>query len=100
MNPATGPIGEDMPDLNPTEAKEKGILSRFAHLFSAPAMEGLAYNLMFSLSRMAEVRVNTAKSWYAIAAGAVVMKVVQFGLYYPLVAELGRSDPKPKRLRS
>jgi O-antigen/teichoic acid export membrane protein len=39
---------------------------------------------------------------YAIAAGAIVMKVVQFGLYYPLVSDLGgaRKDQAPEILNS
>ncbi len=30
---------------------------------------------------------------YAMAAGSIAMKVVQFGLYYPLVSDLGSADP-------
>ena len=33
---------------------------------------------------------------YALASGAIVLKVVQFGLYYPLVATLGREDNSAK----
>ncbi len=33
---------------------------------------------------------------YAVAAGTVLLKVVQFGLYYPLVPLLGRADEQSK----
>ncbi len=72
-----------------------GILSRFAHLFSAQMVEGLANTgFILYLARLSSHKYGEV--WYALAAGAIVVKLVQFGLYYPLVAELGRADEKDK----
>jgi len=84
-----------MPSQATPKAKEKSILSRFAHLFSAQVIEGLAsagfifYLAWLSSSVYGEVM-------YALAGGSIVLKVVQFGLYYPLVAALGRESDSAK----
>jgi len=71
------------------------ILSRFAHLATAQVIEGLA-NTLFILY-LARVSSHTyGEVWYGLAGGAIVVKIVQFGLYYPLVAALGRADEKNK----
>ncbi len=75
--------------------KEKGILSRFAHLGSAQIVEGLA-NTVFILYLARLSSHIYGEIWYALAGGAIILKMVQFGLYYPLVAALGRADEKEK----
>jgi len=75
----------------PPQTKEKGILNRFAHLVSAQGIEGLA-NVAFFLYLAWLDSSLYGEIMFALAAGGVVLKVVQFGLYYPLVAALGRTD--------
>lgn len=66
----------------------RGIIRRFAHLLSAQGAEGLGSALFFLYLAWVNSALYGAVM-YAVAAGVVVMKVVQFGLYYPLVSELG-----------
>lgn len=95
MTRASGSVSDDIPPKVPLKATEKGILSRFAHLVSAQMIEGLAntgfilYLAWLSSSIYGEVT-------YTLAGGAIVLKVVQFGLYYPLVAALGRANEKER----
>ena len=72
-----------------------GILNRFAHLVTAQIIEGLA-NTVFILYLARLSSQVYGEVWYALAGGAIVVKMVQFGLYYPLVAELGRADEQDK----
>ncbi|MEW6406274.1 MAG: oligosaccharide flippase family protein [Chloroflexota bacterium] len=67
----------------------KGIIGRFVHLLSAQVVDGVLSGIFLVLYLP---RLGTAvygEVMYAMAAGAIVMKVVQFGLYYPLVSDLG-----------
>lgn len=91
MTRATGPVRDDMTSKVPPQTKEKGILNRFAHLVSAQGIEGLA-NVAFFLYLAWLDSSLYGEIMFALAAGGVVLKVVQFGLYYPLVAALGRTD--------
>lgn len=73
----------------------KSILLRFAHLLSAQGVEGIASTLFFLYLAWLD------KDFYgevmlALAAGAILTKVVNFGLYYPQVADLGRADDEEK----
>lgn len=70
---------------------EKGILGRFAHLLSAQTVEGVASTLFFLYLAWLDATLY-GEVMYALAAGAVVMRVVLFGLYYPLVADLGAAE--------
>jgi O-antigen/teichoic acid export membrane protein len=74
-----------------------GVLQRFAHLISAQGVDAVGSGLFFlCLARWDSLLYG--EIMYALAAGAVVMKVVQFGLYYPLVRELtATSDDKAPR---
>ncbi|MCA1960972.1 MAG: hypothetical protein LDL33_09255 [Desulfomonile sp.] len=72
----------------------RGIIRRFAHLLSAQVAEGLGSALFFLYLAWVD-DVLYGEVMYAVAAGVIVMKVVQFGLYYPLVLELG-SAPKDR----
>jgi len=72
----------------------RGIIRRFAHLLSAQVVEGLGSALFFLYLAWVD-DVLYGEIMYAIAAGVIVMKVVQFGLYYPLVLELG-GEPKER----
>jgi O-antigen/teichoic acid export membrane protein len=78
-----------------TEGSETGtppvttrrILGRFGHLLSAQGVEGITSAGFFLYLAW----LNSAaygQVMYAMAAGAMVMKVVQFGLYIPVVADL------------
>jgi O-antigen/teichoic acid export membrane protein len=70
---------------------EKGIISRFIHLLSAQGVEGATSMAFFLYLAWLDATLY-GEVMYALAAGSVVMKVIQFGLYYPLVSELGRAD--------
>jgi len=77
------------PIESPHSAWHKGIIGRFGHLLFAQAVDGIlsVLFLVLYLPRLGEVVYGEVM--YAMAAGAIVMKVVQFGLYYPLVRDLG-----------
>jgi O-antigen/teichoic acid export membrane protein len=81
------------PENRPISASstEKTILSRFLHLLSAQGAEG-AFSALFFLYLSWVNATLYGEVMYALAAGAIVMKVVEFGLYYPLVRELGAAD--------
>jgi O-antigen/teichoic acid export membrane protein len=81
------------PDNRPISASstEKTILSRFLHLLSAQGAEG-AFSALFFLYLSWVNATLYGEVMYALAAGAIVMKVVEFGLYYPQVRELGAAD--------
>jgi len=83
---------QSQPDSRPAET---GILSRFAHLVSAQGLDSLA-NVAFFLYLAWLDSFVYGELMYSLAAASVVMKVIQFGLYYPLVAALGRSDAAEK----
>jgi len=75
------------------------ILKRFLHLLSAQGAEGLLSAVfLIYLARMDTVVFG--EIMYAMAAGGIVMKVIQFGLYYPLVSYLGsvKKDQAPELL--
>jgi O-antigen/teichoic acid export membrane protein len=74
-------------------SSEKSILARFAHLLSAQGVEGVASFLFFNLYLAWLDTSFYGEVMYAMAAGSIVMKVVQFGLYYPLVSDLGSAEP-------
>ena len=67
---------------------EKGIVRRFLHLLSAQGAEAVSSTIFFLYLAWLDSSVY-GEVMYAIAAGSVVMKVIQFGLYYPLVSDLG-----------
>ncbi len=75
----------------PQESLAKSVISRFAHLLSAQGVEGslgivfFLYLAWLDSSFYGEINV-------AIAAGVIVNKVIQFGLYYPQVTDLGKAD--------
>ncbi|MGO9570659.1 MAG: polysaccharide biosynthesis C-terminal domain-containing protein [Desulfomonilaceae bacterium] len=69
----------------------RGIISRFMHLLSAQGVDG-ATSVGFFLYLAWVDTTLYGEVMYALAAGSVVMKVIQFGLYYPLVSALGRSE--------
>lgn len=71
----------------------KSILTRFAHLLSAQAVDGALTTVWFIyLARTDESVFGTIM--YALAGGAIVARVVQFGLYYSLVGYLSRVEPE------
>jgi O-antigen/teichoic acid export membrane protein len=70
-----------------------GIIGRFMHLFSAQGTEAIAGTVFFLyLARLSQTMYGEVM--YALAWGSIVMKVVQFGLYYPLVSDLGEAPPE------
>ncbi|MEW6264726.1 MAG: oligosaccharide flippase family protein [Thermodesulfobacteriota bacterium] len=69
------------------------ILTRFGHLLSAQGVEALVSAVFFIYLAWLDAKVY-GEVMYALATGALVMKVVQFGLYYPLVSDLGRAAPE------
>ncbi len=78
---------------------ERSILRRFAQLVSAQGVEGALVTLFFLyLAWIDSTLYGTVI--YGMAAGGVALKVIEFGLYYPLVAKLGKttSENIPKIL--
>lgn len=83
-----------------TEARKttgyaKSIILRFTHLLSAQGVDGVFSTLFFLYLAWLD------KDFYgevmlAQAAGAILVKVVSFGLYYPQVADLTRADEQDK----
>ncbi len=78
---------------------EKGIRKRFMSLLSAQGVDGVFSTIFFLYLAWLDSTIYGA-IMYSLAAGIVVMKVVQFGLYYPLVSDLSNSsqDEAPKIL--
>jgi len=74
---------------------ERGILNRFIHLVSARGVETLASVAFFLYLAWLNSFIY-GEIMYALAAASVVMKAVEFGLYYPLVATLGRNGSASK----
>ncbi len=69
----------------------KNILTRFAHLLSAQAVDGLL-TTGWSLYMAWYDATVYGTIMFALAGGAIVTRVVQFGLYYALVGYLSRVD--------
>ncbi len=67
---------------------EKGIIRRFLHLVFAQGAEGIVSALFLLYLPRVDATLY-GEVMYALAAGSVLRMVVQFGLYYPLVAHLG-----------
>ncbi|MFH1112754.1 MAG: oligosaccharide flippase family protein [Pseudomonadota bacterium] len=67
----------------------RNILIRFAHLLSAQAVDGLL-TTGWSLYMAWYDSAVYGTIMYALAGGAIVTRVVQFGLYYALVGYLSR----------
>ena len=72
---------------------EKGIRKRFMSLLSAQGVDGVFSTIFFLYLAWLDSSVYGAVM-YSLAAGIVVMKVVQFGLYYPLVSDLSNAAPE------
>jgi O-antigen/teichoic acid export membrane protein len=67
------------------------ILSRFAKVFSAQSAEGLLQTAFFLYLAWLDQFVF-GEVQYAFAASALVVKIAQFGLYFPLVTQLGEAE--------
>lgn len=80
------------PPESPHSSWHCGIIGRFIHLLSAQTVDGVLSFLFLALYLPRLGDVVYGEIMYAIAAGAIVMKVVQFGLYYPLVSDLGGAE--------
>jgi O-antigen/teichoic acid export membrane protein len=76
----------------PSSSPQKSIIQRFAHLLSAQGIEAVTSMVFFLYLARLDASVF-GEVMYAMAAGSIVMKVVQFGLYYPLVSDLGSANP-------
>jgi O-antigen/teichoic acid export membrane protein len=71
---------------------EKGIRKRFMSLLSAQGVDGVFNTIFFLYLAWLDSTIYGA-IMYSLAAGIVVMKIVQFGLYYPLVSDLSNAPP-------
>lgn len=81
-----------MPDAGANRSStERTIISRFLHLLSAQTVDG-ALSALFFIFLARWDAMAFGEVMYGMAGGAIVMKVVQFGLYYPLVSQLGSCD--------
>jgi O-antigen/teichoic acid export membrane protein len=67
-------------------------VARFLHLLSAQAMEAALSALFFLYLAWKDPALYGAVM-YALAAGSIAMKAVQFGLYYPQVTSTARAGP-------
>ncbi len=80
------------PDLQkPGRSSQSGILGRFISLLSAQGVDGAVGGLFFLYLAWVNSS-DYGQIMYALAAGSIVFTVIQFGLYYPLVSELGASS--------
>ena len=77
------------------QKKGGGILGSFGRLLSAQGVEALLSTLFFLYLAWQDSEAYGAVM-YALAAGTLVNKVVQFGLYYPLVSDLGNATPESR----
>jgi O-antigen/teichoic acid export membrane protein len=77
---------EKIDDMPPA----KRLIFRFAHLLSALGVEGILSTLFFIYLAWLDAAAY-GEIMYAMAAGSVVLVGIRFGLYYPLVAELGKA---------
>ena len=75
---------------NESAPSERGIFARFAHLLSAQVVEGVATTVFFLYMARIDSTLYGGVM-YAMAAGSIVTKVIQFGLYYPMVTSLGEA---------
>ena len=74
------------------------IIKRFAHVISAHGVDAIFSGLFFLYLARSDATVY-GEVMYAFAAGSILMKVVQFGLYYPLIYELTDStEDKARRI--
>jgi len=83
-----------------TEARKpagyaKNIILRFAHLLTAQGVDGILGALFFLYLAWWD-KDFFGEVMLAQAAGAILVKVVSFGLYYPQVADLTRADEQEK----
>jgi len=76
--------------INESAPSERGIFTRFAHLLSAQVVEAVATTLFFLYMARVDSTLYGGVM-YAMAAGSIVTKVIQFGLYYPMVTALGEA---------
>ncbi len=74
------------------EKAAKSILARFAHLLSAYGIDGVLQAAFFLYLAWVDKAVF-GELVYALAVGSIVMELVRFGLYYPLVGQLGEAQP-------
>lgn len=78
-------------DKSATHVGAKGILVRFTHLFSAQVVDGAASALFFLYLAWLDSTLY-GEIMYALSAGFLVGKLVQYGLYYPTVSDLSRAE--------
>jgi len=79
-------------DQDKEAPSEQGIRKRFMSLLSAQGVDGVFSTIFFLYLAWLDSSIYGAVM-YSLAAGIVVMKVVQFGLYYPLVSDLSNAAP-------
>lgn len=78
-------------DKSSTHLGARSILVRFSHLFSAQVVEGVASAGFFLYLAWLDSTLY-GEIMYALAAGSLVGKMVQYGLYYPTVSDLSRAE--------
>lgn len=71
------------------------LIGRFSHLLYAMGVEGVLSALFFIYLTWLDATVY-GEVMYAIAAGSIVLVGMRFGLYYPIVAELGKGNNTPE----
>jgi len=79
-------------------ARHDSILSRLAYVLSAQAVDGVLSTVFFLYLAWINAS-DYGRVMYAMAGGAVVQTIIQFGLYYPLVSKLGNvNEPESRKL--
>ncbi len=81
---------------NNPSCRNDSILSRLAFLLSAQAVEGILSTAFFLYLAWTNAS-DYGRVMYAMAGGAVVQTIIQFGLYYPLVSKLGNVNESESR---
>ncbi|MFC1835817.1 oligosaccharide flippase family protein [Thermodesulfobacteriota bacterium] len=82
---------ESSSNPKPETSAPKRIISRFAHLLSAQGVDGILSALFFLYLAHLDSTLY-GEVMYGLAVGSGVFTVVLFGLYYPLVNDLGGAD--------
>ncbi len=78
-------------DKRAATPSEKGLISRFLFVLYGQGVEAIGGMAFFLYLARLDSTIY-GEVMYALAAGAVVTKLVQFGLYYPLVRELSAAE--------
>lgn len=84
------------PDESKLPSRNDTILGRLAYLLSAQAVSGVLGTAFFLYLAWLNAS-DYGQVMYALAGGAIVHTIIKFGLYYPLVSQLGAVEESQSR---